>query len=95
MVMVLYPTRIGSATATTCMTPAASRRATRWRTAASEMPSSRAIRVNGRRPSAWSAPTMRASVRSISMRPLDAFDSCLDRALCFEIPPCVPNSLRI
>src|ERR671918_771448 len=41
---------MGSATATTCMIPAAWSRATRWRTAASDRPSSRPMLVKGRRP---------------------------------------------
>src|SRR4029450_9171743 len=50
---------MGSPPAPTCMMPAACRRATRWRTAASEIPSSRPILVKGRRPSGCRAGTMR------------------------------------
>src|SRR5215213_6486621 len=46
------------------MIPAPWSRATRWRTAASEMPSSRPILVKGRRPSRCRAATMRRSAAS-------------------------------
>ena len=53
------PTWIGSVTATICMTPASSRRCTRWRTAASDRPTALPIVAYGRRPSSCSCSMMR------------------------------------
>ncbi len=49
------PSSMGSVTATTCMTPLSTSRWTRWRTAASERPTTLPIAAYDRRPSCWSS----------------------------------------
>ncbi len=60
----MRPRSKGLLTATIWMTLVRSKRATRWRTPASEMPRSLAIAVNGRRPSTCRWPMMATSVLS-------------------------------
>src|SRR6476660_7793657 len=75
------------------MTPSAVRRATRWRTVASETSSSAAILTNDLRPSTTSESTMRWSRSSVMTRTtifveISAVNTnCVDLRGCPQIPP--------
>ena len=59
------PSCSGLVTATICITPVSTSRATRWRTAASDSPTAEAIRAYARRPSLCSCSMIALEIESV------------------------------